>query len=119
MTYQPIEDYGIIGDMQTAALVGMNGSIDWLCLPHFDSPSVFAAILDDRKGGYFKIAPSAELQGTRKQLYWPDTNVLVTRFLSVGCVGEVTDFMEIAPAASDNDHDHHRLIRRRALARKP
>lgn len=58
MGYQPIENYGLIGDMHTAALVGMDGSIDWFCFPHFDSPSVFAAILDDRKGGRFKIAPA-------------------------------------------------------------
>ena len=58
MAYQPIENYGIIGNMHTVALVGMNGSIDWLCYPHFDSPSVFAAILDDKKGGWFKIAPT-------------------------------------------------------------
>ena len=58
--YQPIENYGIIGNLRTAALVGMDGSIDWLCLPHFDSPSVFAAILDDQKGGRFRIAPAGE-----------------------------------------------------------
>ena len=60
MAYQPIENYGIIGNMRTAALVGMNGSIDWYCLPNFDSPSVFGAILDDQKGGRFQIAPVAE-----------------------------------------------------------
>ena len=83
MAYQPIENYGIIGNMRTAALVGMNGSIDWLCVPSFDSPSVFAAILDDQKGGRFEIAPRGE--GIRaKQFYWPETNVLVTRFLLAG-----------------------------------
>ncbi len=78
--YQPIENYGIIGNMRTAALVGMDGSIDWLCLPHFDSPSVFAAILDDRKGGRFRIAPARD-HLRRKQYYWPGTNILITRFL--------------------------------------
>ncbi len=81
MVYQPIENYGIIGNMRSAALVGMNGSVDWYCYPHFDSPSVFAAILDDENGGRFKIAPTSDAM-TYKQLYWPDTNVLVTRFLS-------------------------------------
>ncbi len=93
MGYQPIENYGIIGDMHTVALVGMNGSIDWLCFPHFDSPSVFAAILDDRKGGRFAISPSKTEEIIHKQFYWPDSNVLVTRFLSPDGVGEITDFM--------------------------
>lgn len=57
MAYQPIEDYGIIGDMHSAALVGKNGSIDWFCFPHFDSPSVFGAILDEKIGGHFRITP--------------------------------------------------------------
>lgn len=109
MPYLPIENYGIIGDMHTVALVGMNGSIDWFCFPHFDSPSVFAAILDDKKGGYFKIAPTAE-EVTYKQFYWPETNVLITRFLSVEGVGEITDYM-----TADTDigsRHHHRLFRR-------
>src|SRR5262249_10014844 len=80
MTYQPIENYGMIGDMHTVALVGTDGSIDWLCVPRFDSPSVFAAILDDGKGGRFKIAPVGD-DVTCKQFYWPETNVLITRFL--------------------------------------
>ena len=73
MTYQPIENYGMIGDMHTVALVGADGSIDWLCVPRFDSPSVFAAILDDGKGGRFKIAPVGD-DVTCKQFYWPETN---------------------------------------------
>jgi GH15 family glucan-1,4-alpha-glucosidase len=71
--YRPIENYGIIGDMHSVALVGMDGSIDWLCFPHFDSPSVFGAILDDEKGGRFRISPASE-DFKSKQLYWPDTN---------------------------------------------
>ena len=98
MTYQPIESYGIIGDMRTAALVCTNGSIDWLCFPHFDSPSVFAAILDDEKGGRFEITPTAE-DFHSKQLYFPDTNVLVTRFLSDSGVAEVADYMPVGPMA--------------------
>src|SRR3712207_2361782 len=115
MTYQPIENYGIIGDLHSVALVGMDGSIDWLCLPHFDSPSVFAAILDDEKGGRFKIAPvSGDL--TRKQLYWPDTNVLVTRFFTPDGVAEVTDYMPV-DAASSNRRGEHQLIRRVEVVR--
>jgi hypothetical protein len=70
--YRPIENYGIIGDLHTTALVGMDGTIDWLCLPHHDSPSVFAAILDSEKGGQFKISPVGG-EVTTKQLYWPGT----------------------------------------------
>jgi GH15 family glucan-1,4-alpha-glucosidase len=93
-SYQPIANYGLIGNLRTAALVGMNGSIDWLCLPFFDSPSVFAAILDDAKGGRFRIAPAFD-RVKHKQLYWPDTAILVTRFLHADGVGEVEDYMPI------------------------
>ena len=109
MAYQPIEDYGIIGNMHTTALVGLDGSIDWLCFPHFDSPSVFAAILDDTKGGRFRIHPTAD-NVTHKQFYWPETNVLVTRFLSPDGVGEISDFMPVEQAAGS--HGHHSVIRR-------
>src|SRR3954463_13094585 len=94
MSYLPIEDYGLIGNMHTAALVGRNGSIDWLCLPHFDSPSVFAAVLDEQKGGYVRIAPVNE-RAARKQMYWPETNVLITRFLLADGVVEVIDYMPV------------------------
>ncbi|HXE54479.1 MAG TPA: glycoside hydrolase family 15 protein [Tepidisphaeraceae bacterium] len=94
MGYLPIEDYGLIGNMHTAALVGRNGSIDWLCLPHFDSPSVFGAILDENKGGHFRICPIAE-RVTRKQVYWPETNILITRFLLADGVVEVIDYMPV------------------------
>ena len=103
MAYQPIENYGVIGDLRTAALIGKNGSLDWLCLPHFDSPSVFAALLDDAKGGCFQIEPTCD-NVTYRQLYWPDTNVLVTRFLSPEGVAELVDFMPVG--------GEQRLVRR-------
>ncbi|RMH07197.1 MAG: glycoside hydrolase family 15 protein [Nitrospirae bacterium] len=109
MPYQPIENYGLIGNMRTSALIGMNGSIDWFCFPYFDSPSIFAAILDERKGGWFKIAPIAD--GSRsKQYYWPDTNVLVTRFFSPHGVGRLIDFMPVGLA--ETEIGYHGLIRR-------
>lgn len=94
MSYQPIENYGIIGDLNTVALVGLNGSIDFMCFPEFDSPSLFAALLDEKKGGFFSINPLFKEMKT-KQLYLPDTNVLLTRFLSSEGVGEITDFMPV------------------------
>jgi len=94
MAYQPIENYGIIGNMKTVALVGMNGSIDWFCYPHFDSPSVFGRILDDKKGGHFQIMP-VNYDVTHKQFYWPDSNVLITRFLCNEGVCEVIDYMPL------------------------
>ncbi|QHL86574.1 glycoside hydrolase family 15 protein [Nibribacter ruber] len=94
MSYQPIENYGIIGDLNTVALVGLNGSIDFMCFPNFDSPSIFAALLDDEKGGSFELCPLFKERKT-KQLYLPDTNVLLTRFLSPEGVAEITDFMPV------------------------
>ena len=88
--------------------MGTDGPIDWYCSPRFDSPSVFAAILDRVRGGYWRIAPAAPGR-TSKQLYFPDTNILITRFLSAGGVGEVQDFM---PIASSPAHPPHCLIRR-------
>src|SRR5436305_13409123 len=108
-TYLPIEDYGIIGDLHTVALVGKNGSIDWYCIPAFDSPSVFGALLDAEKGGYFQIEPQNPSGASRKQLYLPDTNILVTRFLTETGVGEVTDFMPIQQAT--HKVDRHGIIR--------
>jgi GH15 family glucan-1,4-alpha-glucosidase len=80
-SYPLISEHGLIGDLQTAALVSTGGTVDWLCLPRFDSPSVFASLLDADRGGRFRIAP----EGTNyvaKQLYFPDTAVLITRFMS-------------------------------------
>src|SRR5882724_1308350 len=90
----------------------MNGSIDWLCLPHFDSPSVFAAILDARKGGRFRIAPVSE-EVRYKQFYWPDTNVLISRFLHADGVGELEDYMPVGGTAPVPDA----LIRRVRVVR--
>src|SRR6476620_1403356 len=109
MAYLPIENYGIIGDCHTVALVGLNGSIDWLCFPKFDAPSVFGALLDDQKGGYFQVAPSQEGL-TAKQMYLPDTNILITRFFSPDGLAEITDFM---PVEDDTHHTwNHRVVRR-------
>src|SRR5262252_7579319 len=89
--YLPIAEHGLIGDLHTVALVGTDGTIDWYCCPRFDSPSVFGAILDADRGGLFRIAPEGQ-DWRSKQLYLPDTNVLITRFLMRGGVGEVQDF---------------------------
>jgi pentatricopeptide repeat protein len=98
--YQPIEDYALIGDLKTAALVGNWGSIDFLCFPEFDSPSIFCANADFEKGGYFQIEPL--LSNVReKKLYLPDTNVLLSRFLSKQGISEISDFMVIDDAESE------------------
>ncbi len=105
--YAPIENYGVIGDLHTVALVGNNGSIDWLCYPRFDSPSIFAAVLDDAKGGRFVIGPDVD-NVTCRQLYLPDTNILITRFMTEEGVSEVMDFMPLGPA---DENYHGRIIR--------
>ncbi|MBI1853993.1 MAG: glycoside hydrolase family 15 protein [Planctomycetes bacterium] len=99
MAYERIENYGVIGNMRTAALVSVRGSIDWYCFPHFDSPSIFGAILDDEKGGRFSIRP-ANVPVASKQMYWPDTNVLLTRFPAQDGVAEIEDFMPLGAAAA-------------------
>ncbi len=96
MSYLPIEHHGVIGNLSTAALVGMDGCIDFLCFPYFDSPSVFASLLDSKRGGHFKLAPVLE-EARRKQLYLPDSNILLTRFLSEEGVAEISDFMPVRP----------------------
>ncbi len=89
--YLPIEEHGIVGDLRTVALIGTNGTIDWYCPSRFDAPSLFASLLDARRGGYFSL--SSRTSGRAKQMYLPDTNILVTRFLGIEAVGEVIDFM--------------------------
>lgn len=111
MAYSPIENYGMIGDRHTVALVGMDASIDFMCFPHFDSPSIFARMLDDEKGGFFRLAPILE-DVQQKQLYLTDTNVLLTRFLSKHGVAEISDFMPI-----ESLHPTHDLVRRAKTVR--
>ena len=106
-TYPPIADHGLIGDLQTSALVSTDGTIDWFCCPRFDSPSVFASLLDSRHGGHFSIRPEAEGY-VSKQLYLPGTAILITRFLTAEGVGEVCDFM---PVIEGGATDRHRLVR--------
>jgi GH15 family glucan-1,4-alpha-glucosidase len=106
--YLPVAEHGLIGDLRSAALVGTNGTIDWYCCPRFDAPSVFASLLDAERGGSFELA--ADVPARRKQFYFPDTNVLITRFSSDDGVGEIQDFM---PVVDDSrEADRHRLIRR-------
>jgi GH15 family glucan-1,4-alpha-glucosidase len=102
-----IADHGLIGDLQTAALVSTDGSIDWFCCPRFDSPSVFAALLDDERGGRFRIRPTG-VDYTTKQMYLPETAILVTRFFSSEGLGQVADFM---PPAGATATDHRTLVR--------
>jgi GH15 family glucan-1,4-alpha-glucosidase len=110
--YPNIGDHGLIGDLQTAALVSTDGAIDWYCCPRFDSPSVFASLLDADQGGHFRIAPEGAY--TSRQLYLPDTAVLITRFLTPEGVGEVYDFM---PIAGKRATDRHRLVRQVRVVR--
>jgi GH15 family glucan-1,4-alpha-glucosidase len=112
MPFEPIENYGVIGNMQSIALVGMNGSIDFLCYPNFDSPTIFAALLDDQKGGRFEISP--QLTNARvRQMYLPDTNILITRFLADEGVAELTDYM---PIDSDGGEPNE-IVRKVAVIR--
>ena len=92
--HTPIEDHGLIGDLRTAALISKNGAISFFCAPDFDSPSIFASLLDPQ-AGCFHIAPEAERLRTT-QMYLPETNVLLTRFLSTQGIAELTDFMPVA-----------------------
>ena len=102
-----IADHGLIGDLQTAALVTTDGSVDWLCLPRFDSPSVFGAILDDERGGHFRIRPAGEAF-TSKQMYLADTAILITRFFTADGLAQIVDFM---PPSGSSATDNHRLVR--------
>lgn len=111
MPYKKIGDYGVIGNGATVALIGLDGALDWMCLPFMDSPSVFAAILDDGKGGRFSIAPDAPYDSS--QVYLAHTNVLQTRFRTAGGELELTDFMVVGSA----ERPDPLLLRRAAVFR--
>ncbi|NUT20579.1 MAG: glycoside hydrolase family 15 protein [Hamadaea sp.] len=111
-----IHEHGLIGDLQTAALIDTNGTVDWFCAPRFDGPSIFAALLDNERGGYLRVAPEGVDYVTR-QLYLPGTPILITRFLSESGVGEVMDFMPIAPDGGRTATDQHRLVRMISVVR--
>ena len=111
--YPNISEHGLIGDLQTAALVCTDGTIDFFCCPRFDSPSIFASVLDTEKGGYFRVRPATDNYVT-KQLYFPNTAMLITRFMTPDGVGEVLDFMPVIEGAPT---DHHRLVRFLRVAR--
>src|SRR5260370_6736557 len=103
---QSIENHGSVGNLGTAALIGLDGAVNFLCWPRFDSPSIFASLLDDERGGSFELTPVLQ-EARHRQLYLPDTNVLLTRFLSPGGVAEISDFMTIGDADAGS-----RLVRR-------
>ena len=111
MAYKQISDYGLIGDMHSCALVGLDGSIDWCCFPRFDSPSIFAAILDDAKGGRFQIAPAQSYESTQR--YTPHTNILETTFTTATGQATVVDFMPLSETRRPgrSPHEIYRLVR--------
>jgi GH15 family glucan-1,4-alpha-glucosidase len=109
--YQPIENYGIIGDLATTALVSLSGSIDFMCFPRFDSPTIFAALLDSKRGGSFRIAPLHGDFGNR-QRYFPDTAVLLTRYMGAPGIADISDFM-----AMQHLGHRHTLVRRVKVVR--
>jgi GH15 family glucan-1,4-alpha-glucosidase len=105
--YPNISDHGFIGDLQTAALVSTDGTVDWFCCPRFDSPSVFASLLDAANGGFCRVAPDRD-DYVAKQLYLPDSAILITRFMTPDGVGEVHDFMPVIEGPATRQH---RLVR--------
>src|ERR1700731_496533 len=106
-SYLPIAEHGLVGDLNSVALVGTNGTIDWFCCPAFDSPSVFGSLLDASQGGFFAL--EAAIPARTRQFSLPHTNVLITRFFAEVGVGEIQDFM---PLRDPSTGDKQRLIRR-------
>src|SRR5262249_34397800 len=101
----------VIGDLATAALVSLKGSIDFMCFPHFDSPTIFASLLDAKRGGHFSIAPiTGEFKN--RQRYFPDTNILLTRFMGDSGIPDISDFMTMHHLGH-----HHSLVRRVKVVR--
>jgi GH15 family glucan-1,4-alpha-glucosidase len=111
--YLPIEEHGIVGDLRTVALVGTDGTVDWYCPSRFDAPSLFGALLDAKKGGHFSLWSRGS--GRPKQLYLPDTNILLTRFQGAEAVGEVIDFM--VPETSSTRRARDLLVRQARAVR--
>jgi len=108
--YPPIDDYGVVGDLRSAALISHQGSVDWLCLPRFDSPSMFGRILDWEKGGYLEIVPVGDAAVTRR--YRPDSNVIETLWTQERSRMRVVDFMPPALERSrSNPPASLRLVR--------
>ena len=110
MTEAAIADHGLIGDLHTAALISTDGSVDWFCCPRFDSPSVFGALLDDARGGHFRVRPAGGAYAS-KQMYFPDSAALITRFFTADGVGEVVDFMPVLGRAVTANHRLVRMVR--------
>src|SRR3984893_9210038 len=111
--YLPIEEHGVVGDLRTVALVGTDGTVDWYCPSRFDAPALFGALLDARKGGYFSLSSRSNTRP--KQLYLPDTNILLTRFHGAEAVGEVIDFM--VPETSGTGKARDLLVRQARAVR--
>ncbi len=109
--YKKISDYGIIGNLRTIALVGRDGSIDWLGFPYLDSPSVFGALLDDGQGGRFSLSPTGDWDSVAE--YVPDTNILITRFRTRTGEAQLTDFMPVPIGGrSEREAEEHEIYRR-------
>lgn len=107
--YKRISDYGIIGDLHSIALIGLDGSIDWMCMPHIDSPSIFGALLDDKKGGMFSVSPADEWDSAAE--YIPGTNILRTRFRTGKGVMQLTDFMPVCACGREEMEENHEIYR--------
>jgi hypothetical protein len=113
--YIPLADHGLIGNLRTAALVSLDGSIESYCVPNFDSPSIFARILDKDKGGHFSITPTVPFSS--KQNYLPSSNVLQTKFLNEKGVVNITDYLPRKPSSETNIPFLFWLIRRVEVVR--